>query len=113
MRNLKRVVWGCVAGCCCAGLMLLAGERSQGKTTYCPNQFFGQFNGMYLYGCYALNGDCLFPELFTYGDNRAHDTGPCGTCPDPIITASHPISVELPEPSLVPQADPRFSGILR
>jgi hypothetical protein len=94
--------------------MLLAGERSAGTiTTYCPVVFEGQFNGSYLYGCYVRGADCMAPQMYFMGDYRLHETGPCGTCPDPIATAGHPLPADLPEPSLVPQADPRFSGILR
>jgi len=113
MRKLKRVAWLCVAGCCCAGLMLLGGERSQGNATYCPAQFFGQYNGMYIYGCFSQDVNCMYPSMSYLGDGRMHQTGSCGTCPDPIVTTSHPLPLAPTESSLVPQPDAMFSGILR
>ena len=115
MRNLKRIAWVCFAGCCCAGLMLLAGERSQGNVTYCPSVFYGSFNGVYLFGAYVQSDNCNggLPYYYGVGDNRMHQLGNCPVCADPIITTGHSLPPELPEPSLVPEADPRFSGILR
>ncbi len=114
MKMLKRAAWLCVAGCCCAGLMLMGGERSQGGgQTYCPNQLYGQLNGIYLYGAFLQNADCAFPSLSLVSDTRIHEMGPCGTCPDPIVGASHPIPIEPTESSLIPQPDPRFGGVLR
>jgi hypothetical protein len=115
MRKLKRVAWFFFAGCCCcAGLMLIGGERSQtGSTTYCPNFLYGQFGPSYVYACFQQGVDCMVPTLSFVGDGRLHETGECGTCPDPIVGTSHPLPADLPEPSLVPQPDPQFSGILR
>ena len=113
MRNLKRVAWFCFAGCCCAGLMLIGGERSAGSLTYCPYVFYGQFNGSYYYGAFQQGVDCMFPQMYYVSDNRLHDTGTCGTCPDSIVTNSHPKPVELAAPAPAPQPDPMFSGVLR
>lgn len=113
MKNLKRVGWACVAGCCCVGLMALAGERSQGVQGFCPYQFLGQFNGVYVFSAFAQGADCFPPTPVGVTDNRMHELGDCGICPDPIGGNSHPLPAEFQEPPLVPQADPRFSGILR
>jgi hypothetical protein len=125
MRKLKRVGWFCFAGCYIAGLLLIGSEWSQqtklsasdgtkyGSATYCPNMAYGQLGGIYWYAAYAQDVDCLLPTLYLVSDSRRHDTGLCGTCPDPIVSAGHPVSVELPAPSLAPHPDPLFSGVLR
>lgn len=126
MRKLKRVGWFCFAGCCCAALILVGSERSQqtklnasdgkafGSASYCPNALFGQFEGVYFYSAYLQGADCLLPTLYGIGSNRVHETGPCGTCPDPIVVLQGQTApVELANPSLVPQPDPLFSGVLR
>lgn len=121
MKMLKRVAWLCFAGCCCAGLMLIGGERSQqsgsigsGGISLCPSIFYGQINGAYAYAAFQLDADCTFPKLLFVADTRMHEIAPCGTCPDPIfLPAGHPAPAELAEPTPVPQPDPMFSGILR
>ena len=113
MRKLKRFGWLCFAGCCCAGLMLIGGERSAGNITLCPAFFYGQFNGSYVYACYQQGVDCKFPSLYYIGDSRLHETGQCGACSDPIVTTSHPLPLTPAEPMLAPQPDPKFSGVLR
>jgi|GEM_PF-6834792 len=118
MKNLKRIAWVLsFAGCCGVGLLLLAGERSAGPgpATYCPSVFYGTFNGIYMFGAYSPSDPCNggLPYYYPMGDTRMHQLSDCPDCPDPIVTSAHPLPVELPEQPLVPQADPRFSGMLR
>ena len=126
MRMLKRVVWFCYAGCCCAGLMLVGGERSQsttsetlgnsayGSASYCPVYFEGQFSGVYYYAGLLQGSDCASPQYYTLSDTRLHQIADCGTCPDPITMPSgQPVAIDPAESSPVPQPDPLFSGILR
>ena len=126
MRMLKRVVWFCYAGCCCAGLMLVGGERFQSTTSeasgnsayanasYCPNAFYGQYGGVYYYRAIVSGSDCMSPMYFGVTDTRLHQTSDCGTCPDPITGAAmQPMEIDPAEFSPTPQPDPLFSGILR
>lgn len=115
-RMLKRVAWLCFAGLCCAGLLLRGGERSAGSTTYCPFMFYGSFNGVYMYGAYQQGADCgngMLPVLYAVGDTQEHELGDCPVCPDPIFSSGHPAPIALDQAPLVPQPDPRFSGVLR
>ena len=121
MRMLKRVVWFCFAGCCCAGLMLAGGEQVQSTTSgdsayasqqLCPVACWGMLGGGYYYTC-VLNGDsCNPPQYYAGYDTRMHQVAPCGSCPDPIVgPATQPIAIDPEAP--VPQPDPLFSGVLR
>jgi len=127
MKKLKRVGWFCFAGCCCAALMLIGGERfqqtklkasdNQAQTTsvtICPNAFYGQIGGIYFFSGFAQGADCLLPQLFLMSDTRMHQLGNCPDCPDPVITQSgHPVPMEPSGAAPVPQPDPLFSGVLR
>jgi len=118
MRKLKQVVWFCFAGCCCAGLVLLGGERSQSISassggTYCPYALYGQFGQVYYYMTIVSGSDCKSPYYSAASDMRLHQTGGCGTCPDPIYGTGQPIEIDPADLTLIPQPDPLFSGILR
>lgn len=120
MKKLKRVAWFCFAGCCCAGLMLVAGERFQsaktdtiaaGSGVMCPMVYYGQYNGTYYFAAWPQGQGCQAAYGIT--DTQMHQVGDCETCPDPIVTDAHPIPLTADEASLVPQPDPLFSGVLR
>jgi len=135
MKSLKRVVWFCFAGCCCAGLLLVGGERlrttgavaeaadavhsagSGGNAIptggFCPIQFMGNFQNEYWYLCHLPN-DCGTP--YYIGSTTPHKVGGCTDCPDPIVNSIHPLPAALEpvaEQELTPIPDPSFSGVLR
>jgi hypothetical protein len=125
MRSLKRAVWFCFAGCCCAGLVLIGGEQSRstndnarGRSAYgigaiCPYIFYGQNAGLYYYECIVGTTDCNPATYCQVWDTRPHQLGDCGSCPDPITPATEPVAIDPAELSLVPEPDPLFSGVLR
>lgn len=85
-----------------------------GGVSVCPNALLGQIGGVYYYSGFALGADCMLLQMYGVTATRLHDVGNCPDCPDPIfVPAGHPVPLELPETSAVPQPDPRFSGVLR
>ncbi|SRR5260221_9638740 len=123
MKKSKKFLWFYFAGCCCAGLLLVGGERTEqtklnasdstayGSATYCPYIFYAELGGVYYFGAYQNGANCIpTPQSYMVTDTRYHSSGPCGVCPDPIISTSHPILSDVPEPALVPQSDPMFGG---
>ena len=121
MKKLKRVAWFCFAGCCCAGLLLVAGERFQSKSmddiadgnggVMCPMVYYGQYNGTYYFAAWPQGQGCQ--AAFGITDTRMHQVGDCVTCADPIFLTTQPVPLTLDEASLIPQPDPLFSGVLR
>ncbi len=125
MRMSKRVVWLCLAGCCCAGLWLTTGARANtpsevGRggevkdelTAYCVIGLYFQNNGVNYYAVSDGNNNCqptgCIPttEIYTAG---------C-PCTDPIYTSPSrllPLPKSDETADLAPKPDPLFSGVLR
>lgn len=140
MRGFKRGLWFCFAGCCCAGLWLRAGETARSADAnptaaasaadgvkygqggmYCPQAYFGQFDGVHYYMVISKS-DCFTIGLMTTTEYHEIGRSCPDDCPDPIYSTYHPLPIpkdlalpqqaEKAEP-LSPKPDPRFSGVLR
>lgn len=123
-KKLKRALWLCFAGCCCAGLWSTGGTlfktadaqagadgTKQTLTTYCPVAIYWYGNGMYYYGVTQDPTSCTATAMIW--NSQLYQTG-CN-CADPITTTSHPLPLPKSDDvaELAPTPDPMFSGVLR